>query len=265
VRTGAGLCVFKEKSMNELIKVENKQIGSEKVNAVDARGLHEFLEVKSDFRNWIKNRVKDYDFKENQDFVSFGKILPAGGKTKEYVISLDMAKELSMVERNAKGKQARQYFITCEKKLKGEGLKVIKKTPSMAKLASDLEASVKIAKIFGLEGNQALLSANRMTNKYYPDHNIDLLKASGVKLITEKQVQYFTPTELGKQIGNLSAVKVNKLLEQNGYQIETRGSKNRLIWKVTPIGKTLCQILDTGKTHSDGTPVQQCKWRIDAI
>ena len=59
--------------MNNLIKVEDKVIGSETVQAVSARELHKFLESKQQFADWIKARIKDYDFIENQDFISFRK------------------------------------------------------------------------------------------------------------------------------------------------------------------------------------------------
>jgi phage anti-repressor protein/phage antirepressor YoqD-like protein len=97
--------------MNEIIKIES----TEGRRTVNARELHAFLEVKSEFRNWIKNRVEDFGFVENQDFVTVGKNLPGGGKQNDYHLTIEMAKELSMVERNDKGKQARQYFIECER------------------------------------------------------------------------------------------------------------------------------------------------------
>ena len=107
--------------MNQLIKIETKIIGNEESNAINARELHEFLEVGKDFSNWIKGRIEQYEFIENIDYeviASFGEN-PSGGRPKqEYIISIDMAKELSMVERNDKGKEARKYFIECEKKLK---------------------------------------------------------------------------------------------------------------------------------------------------
>jgi phage anti-repressor protein len=92
-------------------------LGQEQVNTVNARDLHEFLESKQEFRHWIKNRIEQYGFTENVDYVTSDKII-RGNETKDYHLSLDMAKELSMVERNAKGKKARQYFIECEKKAK---------------------------------------------------------------------------------------------------------------------------------------------------
>ena len=103
--------------MNELIKVSNKQFNDESIPTVDARELHNFLQVGKDFSTWIKSRIDQYEFVENSDFLVFtssGENLTGGRPSKEYAISIDMAKELSMVERNERGKQARQYFIECE-------------------------------------------------------------------------------------------------------------------------------------------------------
>lgn len=100
--------------MNELIKVTEEN-GEQ---LVSAKELHEFLEVKSKFADWFKNRVSKYGFEENQDYVSISKNLENGGREIDYVLKLDIAKELSMVEGNEKGSQARKYFILCEKKLK---------------------------------------------------------------------------------------------------------------------------------------------------
>ncbi|WP_052910577.1 antA/AntB antirepressor family protein [Riemerella anatipestifer] len=101
----------------ELIKITERNGNS----AVSARELYQFLESKQQFSDWIQNRIRDYGFIEGQDFEVFHNSMknPNGGRpTVEYAITLDMAKELSMVERNEKGKQARMYFIECEKKLR---------------------------------------------------------------------------------------------------------------------------------------------------
>lgn len=87
---------------------------------VNARDLHIFLESKQQFGNWIVNRIEQYGFTEGQDYLLNKVIiqLPSGAKYQnDYHLTLDMAKELSMVERNSKGKQARRYFIACEKAL----------------------------------------------------------------------------------------------------------------------------------------------------
>lgn len=105
----------------ELIQIDKCLIANNPVQTVNARELHRFLEVKRDFPTWIKDRIDQYNFVENQDFVVFPEIgeNPKGGRpAREYALTLDMAKELSMVERNEKGKQARQYFIDCERKAK---------------------------------------------------------------------------------------------------------------------------------------------------
>ena len=87
----------------ELIKISNEG-GKQTVNA---RDLYIHLESKQDFSDWIRNRIKQYDFVDDQDFVTNHK--KVGRQTlKEYHISIDMAKELSMVERNDKGKEARK-------------------------------------------------------------------------------------------------------------------------------------------------------------
>lgn len=104
----------------DLIPVFSGEIAGQSVQLVDARLLHQFLESLQDFTNWIKNRIADYGFLEGQDYSiilsnrSDGK---AGKRRTDYHLTLDMAKELSMVERNEKGRQARRYFIDCEKRL----------------------------------------------------------------------------------------------------------------------------------------------------
>ena len=97
--------------MHELISLQPHDT---LIQAVNARELHTFLEVQTRFNDWIAARITDYDFVENQDYVRFteNSVKPQGGRPSiGYFISLDMAKELSMVERNEKGKQARRYFI----------------------------------------------------------------------------------------------------------------------------------------------------------
>lgn len=101
--------------MANLINISNNKISDFEVKTVSARELHDFLEVKSRFNDWINNRIRDFGFVENQDFVTVTKNLVSGGIQKEIYLSIDMAKELSMVERNEKGRQARQYFIEMEK------------------------------------------------------------------------------------------------------------------------------------------------------
>jgi phage anti-repressor protein len=112
--------------MNALIAIGTTTLHGEAVPTVNARDLHAFLEVGKDFSTWIKDRVEQYDFLEKRDFVTAENLCsPESGNAKarqqirkDYHLSLDMAKELAMVERNEKGKQARMYFIECERQAK---------------------------------------------------------------------------------------------------------------------------------------------------
>ncbi|WHN18864.1 antA/AntB antirepressor family protein [Campylobacter jejuni] len=94
----------------------NKTIGAE-INSVNAREIYKIINSEQEFANWIKNRISHYNFIENQDYI-IELVYTKGRPRKEYYVTLDMAKELCMVENNEKGRQARRYFIDCEKRLK---------------------------------------------------------------------------------------------------------------------------------------------------
>lgn len=82
--------------------------------AVSARDLHDFLEVKTAYKDWFP-RMCEYGFTEGQDFCSFLSESTGGRPAQDAVLTIDMAKELCMIQRNEKGKLARQYFLQIEK------------------------------------------------------------------------------------------------------------------------------------------------------
>ena len=96
--------------MNELIKVD---FTGERP-AVSARELHEFLEVKTAYKDWFP-RMCEYGFTEGEDFCSFLSESTGGRPAQDAQLTIEMAKEICMLQRNEKGKQARQYFIKLEK------------------------------------------------------------------------------------------------------------------------------------------------------
>ena len=110
-------------SNNALIPVTEGTIQGRAQPLCNARDLHEFLEVRRDFNTWIKQRIAKYGFVENQDYVCFedlrspdlGSAKARQQITKEYHLTLDMAKQLAMVQNNERGRQARLYFIECER------------------------------------------------------------------------------------------------------------------------------------------------------
>lgn len=100
--------------MKQLIKVtyDNDRI------TVLARDLHEFLELEERFSKWF-DRMIGYGFVENEDYTPYQKVHPQNKQEiTDYQLTIEMAKEIAMIQRNEKGKQARQYFIECENRLK---------------------------------------------------------------------------------------------------------------------------------------------------
>lgn len=101
---------------NELVPVYTTDTGEKVVNG---RELHSILGSKQDFSTWAKARLKECDASENEEYTRFHKKVEANNATMiEYIIKLDTAKEMAMLERNEKGKQVRRYFIEVEKKYK---------------------------------------------------------------------------------------------------------------------------------------------------
>ena len=103
----------------ELIKI----IEREGRQLVSGRELHEFLEIRTKYKDWFR-RMVEYGFEEEIDFIRVAQKRATNNLKNpvttviDHAISIDMAKEISMIQRTEKGKAARQYFINCEKKLK---------------------------------------------------------------------------------------------------------------------------------------------------
>lgn len=105
--------------MKNLIPTQYYTIKRQKVETVSARKLHAFLEVKTEFRKWITNCIQELGFKEESDFIQTKTLTNRrGGVLKDYALTLNAAKHISICEPNLKGKQIRKYFLECEKKAK---------------------------------------------------------------------------------------------------------------------------------------------------
>lgn len=146
-----------------------------------------------------------------------------------------------------------------------EVLPSIRKTGSYeakpVKPVNQLEQQLEVAKFIleaaGITGNQQALSLNNFVKAKTGE---DYLALSGAQLVAPQQKQLLTPTEIGKPLG-LSAIKVNKQLEAMGLQYKTEAG-----WQPTDLGlKRGAVLLDTGKKHSNGTPVRQLKWPCDIL
>lgn len=99
---------------NELIKITKDDNGN---SVVSGRDLHDFLEVKTAYKDWFP-RMCEYGFTDGKDFSSILSESTGGRPRVDHAMTLDMAKEISMIQRTERGKQARQYFIDVEKEYK---------------------------------------------------------------------------------------------------------------------------------------------------
>lgn len=184
--------------MKDLIAVQDDGKGRRTVNA---RDLHSFLEVGKKFSDWIKGRIEKYDFTDGQDYVL---TFPKTGERKnvvmtDYHLTLDMAKELSMVERNEKGKEARQYFIECERIAKQQSIPVI-------------------------DGNFMIQLGEEMKSK---DTQINLLTfdvEQKTKKIEEQKPKVLFADAVATSKTSILVGELAKLIKQNGYNI----GQNRL-------------------------------------
>lgn len=107
---------------NELIPITQTEDGNQ---LVDARTLHEFLGCETRFNDWINRRIKSYGFAEDEDYVILYSKMSNESTNNlrspiDYGLTLDMAKQLCMVENNARGMEARKYFIECERRAKSQ-------------------------------------------------------------------------------------------------------------------------------------------------
>lgn len=106
--------------MQEIIRIQQIEIGSEKEPGCDARELHGKLQVETRFNDWIQRRIEEVELTRNLDYTEFYSNLsktPDGGRpSAEYLLTLDSAKHIAMLEKSKIGKEIRQYFIDFEKR-----------------------------------------------------------------------------------------------------------------------------------------------------
>ncbi len=213
--------------MNELIKVTYENDNP----TVSARDLHEFLEIDTRYNDWFK-RMCEYGFSEGTDFYSIlSKTNVTGRPSYDHALTIDMAKELCMLQRNEKGKQARQYFITLEKKWN---------TPELV-----FARALKLAerKIDNLQIEVA--QKNQLIGELQP-------KANYVDIILNNK-GLVTITQIAKDYG-MSGRKMNKLLHEYGVQYNQSGQ-----WLL------YSKYHDQGYTHSKTIDITRADGRADVV
>ena len=219
--------------MTELIKIEPSRIGGEDIQTCNARDLHAFLKVKARFNDWIRNRVEDFGFQENQDFITLTRLLVSGGKRKDYYLSLDMAKELAMVERNAKGKEARLYFIDCER--------IAKSKTAVPALPSYPEALRQLADAIDRNG---VLESQKLALEHQARENAPKVAFAEDVVASGKEV---TITVAAKILG-MPPQKFRDWLRKNGFLYANANQAMQI-----SIRRGLMVVRFASFKHSDGT------------
>ncbi|MCV2499667.1 phage antirepressor KilAC domain-containing protein, partial [Melissococcus plutonius] len=214
--------------MTELIKMHENEEG--KV-LVSGRELHGFLQIKTAYTRWF-DRMREYGFGESIDFTVIAKNVKDdsafGGKRKliDHAITLDMAKEISMIQRTDKGKQARQYFLQVEKKWNSPEMIVQRALQIQTKKVEQLKlenAELKPKALFAdsvsashtsiLVGELAkIINQNGLDigqNKLF-----DWLRDKGY-LIKRKGTDYNMPTQRSMEMG-LFEIKETSINRSNG-------------------------------------------------
>lgn len=208
--------------MNELIKITYNNDRP----AVSARDLHDFLEVKTAYKDWFP-RMCEYGFTEGEDFCSFLSESTGGRPAQDAVLTIDMAKELCMIQRNEKGKQARQYFLQIEKnwnspeKVMARALQIA--GDNLKRLENKVEADVpKVLFADAVSASKTSILVGELAK---------LLKQNGV--------------DIGQH-------RLFRWMRENGYLIRRNGTDfNMPTQKSMDLG--LFTVKETAITHSDGT------------
>ncbi|MBU2788662.1 hypothetical protein HFQ13_10710 [Acidithiobacillus sp. VAN18-1] len=276
--------------MQEIIAVSHQEIEGETCQTINARELHAFLAVGKDFSTWMKDRIDQYEFMENQDFIIFpdsGENSKRGRPSKDYHLTLDMAKELSMVERNTKGREARRYFIQVEKeyrKLRDLNQPKRPHRPAMSvpspcrsaspadallpngwtmrQILSDIKVHAQFLRMAGLDGNQALLGAIAHESILAGIPLASLLPQPVIfRPLPVRDAAFLRPVEIAKRLDLLnksnsaSSRQANRLLKKAGLQIYETDSGQ---WEPTQEGKPFACWRNIGPVT--GPEVRQLFW-----
>ena len=225
--------------MNELIEIK---VNENQEPIVSGRMLHEFLEVKSPYTQWFE-RMKEYGFTENEDFVLHSQKCESrnisGIKViQDHAIKLDMAKEIAMIQRTDKGKQARQYFIQVE---------------------NDYNSPEKIM-ARALQIAQQELSTLRLENAIKDQQIAELKPKADYMDMILKNKSLLTITQIAKDYG-MSGNAMNKILRQLGVQYKQSGQWF-LYSKYHHLGYTSSETVDIVRSDGKRDVKMNTKWTL---
>ena len=227
--------------MNELIEIK---VNENQEPVVSGRMLHEFLEVKTQYKDWFP-RMVEYGFIEGSDFnpLKFEQVQIEGNREvkrqiTDHAIKLDMAKEIAMIQRTDKGKQARQYFIQVEK---------------------DYNSPEKIM-ARALQIAQQELSTLRLENAIKDQQIAELKPKADYMDMILKNKSLLTITQIAKDYG-MSGNAMNKILRQLGVQYKQSGQWF-LYSKYHHLGYTSSETVDIVRSDGKRDVKMNTKWTL---
>ncbi|AHA69930.1 phage antirepressor protein/Antirepressor [Bacillus thuringiensis YBT-1518] len=233
-----------------IVRIMETDTGNKVVNA---RDLYEGLKVKTRFNDWVVRQSGKYGFEEGKDFYSFLGKSTGGRPAQEYILKLNTAKELAMVENNEQGRTVRKYFIDVEEKvIHVKQPKSRKKSVNLI-FRQEMDIAKTLASITGVkEGIAYAVALERAEQKTGEDFSSykRLLPAATY------ETGLLNPTKIGEQIGKKSRV-VNKLLQERGLQ-EKRDKE----WRLTDEGKKYAEEMPYTRNGHSG---YQIKWSESVI
>lgn len=200
-----------------LLPISSSQLEDEEVNTINARDLHELLEVRSQFSNWITTRLSDGFFREGKDFIiTENPVKTETGSNKgrpriDYHLTLDVAKHLAMLERNDRGREVREYFIEAEKVAR-KALPDFDDPVVAARAWADAKEESRKWELLAIEQTK-YIEANKPKVTY---HDI-VLKCSNLLTITQISNDY-----------PITPVKLNQILAEEGVQYKDRSG----VWTI---------------------------------
>lgn len=189
-------------------------------SVVSARELHEFLEVKAQFTDWCK-RMFEYGFIDGVDY-SLHKIVKRSVHNKiDYALTLNCAKEISMIQRTDKGKEARSYFIDCEAKVATIQNNVLSIIENMSKRIQALESLKPIKQLKG--SSETLGIINKYLRAPYKNENIKFVTATSVSDFIFMQTNIrLKPINVGFALSSMNLNRVIKRFNNSpryGYEV----------------------------------------------
>lgn len=233
VHNNNGVLVTTSRNVAAVFEKEHKNVLADIRNIIASNPDEEFGRLNFQQSSYINEQNKEQpEFLLTRD----GTMLLIMGYTGEKALALKTAYIKRFNEMEAMLKDIGSYVLTLERSL------------TIARMV--LEPA-------GITGNQLTISLDNLVKAKTGE---SMLALTNTQLVAPQQKQLLNPTEIGKPMG-LSAVKINKKLEEMGLQYKTEAG-----WQPTDLGlKRGAVLLDTGKRHSNGIPVRQLKWPCDIL